>query len=238
MNHKTLINIIICLSIAVPWLPQITNGSSSFVINEIQTANIDQYIDYSNNYGGWIEIYNPTSSAITLDNYYISNDANNLRLHKLQNLGNIARQKFCIIYFDHNSADGNFSSTANKQVRFKLNADGAWADKLEYMSHTGEETVGRYPDGGRRIYKMSHPTIAASNILTNYSEWLSGEDVNFYVDTSISETETSDKTVNGSVKTEYFTVNGIRLNTPQRGINILRLTNADCRVITRRIIVK
>lgn len=124
MNHKTLINIIICLSIAVPCLPQITNGSSSFVINEIQTANIDQYIDYSNNYGGWIEIYNPTSSAITLDNYYISNDANNLRLHKLQNLGNIARQKFCIIYFDHNSADGNFSSTANKQVRFKLNADG------------------------------------------------------------------------------------------------------------------
>ena len=238
MNHKTLINIIICLSIAVPCLPQITNGSSSFVINEIQTANIDQYIDYSNNYGGWIEIYNPTSSAITLDNYYISNDANNLRLHKLQNLGNIARQKFCIIYFDHNSADGNFSSTANKQVRFKLNADGAWADKLEYISHTGEETVGRYPDGGRRIYKMSHPTIAASNILTNYSEWLSGEDVNFYVDTSISETETSDKTVNGSVKTEYFTVNGIRLNTPQRGINILRLTNADGRVITRRIIVK
>ena len=54
MNHKTLINIIICLSIAVPSLSQITNGSSSFVINEIQTANIDQYIDYSNNYGGWI----------------------------------------------------------------------------------------------------------------------------------------------------------------------------------------
>ena len=54
MNHKTLINIIICLSIAASCLPQITNGSSSFVINEIQTANIDQYIDYSNNYGGWI----------------------------------------------------------------------------------------------------------------------------------------------------------------------------------------
>ena len=65
MNHKMLINIIICLSIAVPCLSQITNGSSSFVINEIQTGNIDQYIDYSNNYGGWIEIYNPTSSAIT-----------------------------------------------------------------------------------------------------------------------------------------------------------------------------
>lgn len=37
------------------------------IVTEICVANIDQTIDHSNNYGGWIELYNPTGKDIALD---------------------------------------------------------------------------------------------------------------------------------------------------------------------------
>ncbi|MBO7137703.1 MAG: dockerin type I repeat-containing protein, partial [Bacteroidaceae bacterium] len=52
-------------------------------------------------------------------------------------------------------------------------------DCLTYWTHSGEESVGRYPDGGKRIYRMTRPTIHATNTLTSYSEWLCGIDEDF-----------------------------------------------------------
>ena len=40
--------------------------ASNLIINEIQVSNIDQYMDPSFNYGGWIELYNPTDEIIYL----------------------------------------------------------------------------------------------------------------------------------------------------------------------------
>ena len=34
---------------------------TSLVFNEVQVANIDQYLDGALCYGSWIELYNPTS---------------------------------------------------------------------------------------------------------------------------------------------------------------------------------
>ena len=36
------------------------------VINEIQVANVDMFIDPSFNYGSWVELYNPTGDTISL----------------------------------------------------------------------------------------------------------------------------------------------------------------------------
>ena len=60
------------------------NGNSAtLIVTEICVANIDQTVDYSNNYGGWIELYNPTASGISLDDWYISDDAGTLQKHRL-----------------------------------------------------------------------------------------------------------------------------------------------------------
>lgn len=55
------------------------NESNSLIFTEVCVANIDQTIDYSNNYGGWVELYNPTGSDIALDGWYISDEAENLK---------------------------------------------------------------------------------------------------------------------------------------------------------------
>jgi hypothetical protein len=87
----------------------------------------------------------------------------------------------------------------------------------------GDESVGRYPDGGKRVYLMTRPTIDAQNTLTSYSEWLYGLDENFdeetYLDaiTDIAKDEDS-QSGNG---TAIYTIEGIRLSRPQRGVNII-----------------
>ena len=52
---------------------------TTLVINEIMARNIDTMIDPSFNYGGWIELYNPTESSISLNGMYISYDPSNLK---------------------------------------------------------------------------------------------------------------------------------------------------------------
>ena len=44
-----------------------TGNAANLVINEIQVSNLDQYLDPSGNYGGYIELYNPTDTSIPLD---------------------------------------------------------------------------------------------------------------------------------------------------------------------------
>ena len=47
------------------------DDAKSLVINEIQVTNIDQFIDPSFNYGGWIELYNPTNNPVNLAGWTI-----------------------------------------------------------------------------------------------------------------------------------------------------------------------
>ena len=50
--------------------------------------------------------------------------------------------------------------------------DRSWADSLVYCAHNGDQTVGRYPDGGSQVYLMTQPTIQKSNIINTYAqEW-------------------------------------------------------------------
>ena len=51
---------------------------SELLINEVQVANIDQYLDKANCYGSWIELYNPSEADIPLS-------PANCRIHLLDN---------------------------------------------------------------------------------------------------------------------------------------------------------
>ena len=61
------------------------NAQNTLLFTEVCVANIDQTIDYSNNYGGWVELYNPTATSVSLDGWYISDDSEILT--KLRLLG-------------------------------------------------------------------------------------------------------------------------------------------------------
>ena len=118
-------------------------GGGMPVVTEVCVANIDQVIDYSNNYGSWVEVYNPTTEDVSLDGWYISDDAQQLAKHRLSGYGILRPKCYQCLFFGHNAADGEFGPDAARQVRFKLNREGGTL----YLSR----------DGGRADLTVSYP---------------------------------------------------------------------------------
>ena len=97
---------------------------ASLIATEVNVANIDQTIDYSWNYGGWLELYNQSDKRISLRYLFVSDDAADLKKFMLPDVGVIEPHGYRCLFFDHNAADGVFGDQAVKQIPFKLNTEG------------------------------------------------------------------------------------------------------------------
>ena len=135
--------------------------STMLMATEICVANIDQTIDYSNNYGGWIELYNPTESGISLDDWYISDDTGTLKKHRLTGYGVLSPGSYKCVFFDHNALDGEYGSDASRQVRFKLNRKGGTL----YLSKNGKDVDLAF------TYPESVPRCSYARIRLDSDEW-------------------------------------------------------------------
>ena len=100
------------------------HANNSILFTEVCVANIDQTIDHSNNYGGWVEVYNAGDADVSLNGWYVSDDAMNLKKHRLTDQDVLRPGCYAPLFFDHNAADGEYGPDAAKQVRFKLNRKG------------------------------------------------------------------------------------------------------------------
>ena len=153
---------------------QAWSQQTALKINEVMVANIDMILDPSFNYGGWIEIYNPGTTAVSMSNMYVSDDATNLKKFRLPtNIGSVPAGGFKTLWFDHYSTGNEYSTESGKQIDFKLNADGG---TIYISSSTGSLlTAQTYPpmmsrasyarttDGGDEWRFTSTPTPAATN---------------------------------------------------------------------------
>ena len=156
-------------------------NAQSLIVNEVMVGNVDVKIDLSYNYGGWVELYNPTEASINLGNYYVSDDPNNLKKHQLpKNFGSIGAGRFRTLWFDHYDTGTLYSNNASKQVGFKLDADGG----MLYISNPDGELIveqsyppsiprvsyARTTDGGDVWRYTSTPTVAATNVGSSFAD--------------------------------------------------------------------
>ncbi len=220
-------------------------GSTPVVVNEVSAANSIFVNDYYKR-NDWIELYNTTSADIDVEGMYISDNPDKPQKYRISGDGEIntviPAHGYLIIWADKldpmNQLHANFKLGNEDNASVVLTAaDGSWSDHLVYMAHSGEESVGRYPDGGKRIYRMWRPTLKAANTIGTYSEWISGEDVNFDEKAYITGIDQPDETTERRNE-EYFTVDGMKLNAPKRGLNIVRTTAPDGTVTTRKVNVR
>ncbi|MBP5771456.1 MAG: CotH kinase family protein [Bacteroidaceae bacterium] len=159
-----------------------TSDPSGLTINEIQVANIDQFIDPSFNYGGWVEFYNPKDVGISLSNFYVSDDPSNLRKFQLPiDAGAVPAKGFKCIWFDHHDQKGGtqFSSEAYKQVDFKLTYEGGviYVSDSEgnlllsqaYPAAVQRASYARRADGTGTWSYTGTPTPEASNVGSTFA---------------------------------------------------------------------
>ena len=146
--------------------------SESIIINEIQAANIDMFVDPSFNFGAWVELYNPTSKAVSLNNLYISDDAENLTKYNLGNRGVLPAKGYYVLWFDH------YNNQFPSQIDFKLdfdggtvyisNRDGELIASQDYPMAIPRTSYARHTDGADEWGCTAEPTPGKSNATSTF----------------------------------------------------------------------
>ncbi|MGN1256382.1 MAG: lamin tail domain-containing protein, partial [Bacteroidaceae bacterium] len=223
-------------------------GAHPVVINEVSAQNSIFQNDLFKR-ADWVELYNTTDEDIDLTGMYLSDTPENPCQYAITAAATaesstlIPAHGYKIIWMDKVTGESQLHASfklknADGAMLMLTSADRTWSDTLRYNMHSGEESVGRYPDGGKRVYQMNHPTIAARNWLTESATWLYGEDVNF--DDSGYPTgiqKPSMAQTSPIIRTEYFSPDGMKLQTPQRGLNIIRHIRQDGTITVDKVIL-
>ena len=150
-------------------------SAENIVINEVQACNIDMFVDPSFNYGGWVELYNPTDQAVSLNNLYISDDEENLTKYNLgRNRGAIPAKGYLVLWFDHY----NYHYSPS-QVDFKLDfdggaiyistPDGTLITSQEYPVAVPRTSYARTTNGGNTWGYTASPTPGESNVGSTFA---------------------------------------------------------------------
>ena len=155
------------------------NADSTLKINEIQAANIDQYLDYANCYGGWIELYNPTSTDIALRGMYITDGETEFRFQSTN--GSVPAKGFKTLWFGHSTTEGTYGTNARLQIPFKLESEGGTISLLasdksvvtseDYPPATPRCSWARTTDGGETWGITAEPTPTASNATSQFATY-------------------------------------------------------------------
>ena len=182
-------------------------------INEVQVANIDQFLDGANCYGGWIELYNPTSEDISLRGMYLVDGENETRF--LSAWGSVPAGGYKVLGFDHSQSQGNYGSGSNTQVPYKLEPEGGTISLLKsdrtvissvsYPPSIPRCSWARTADGGEEWNWTGEPTPGYSNNDCEFAE-LRLEAPTVSVDSKVfSETFTARVTIPSGYTLRYTT---------------------------------
>ncbi len=142
--------------------------AEAIVINEIMPANIDLFVDPSWNYGGYIEIYNPTLIKASIAGCYLSDDPDNLLKWRMPiSMGSISPKGFYTIWFDHNDQH------CTTQCPFKLDvkggtiyfsdSEGKLLTSQDYPAAIRRCSYARTADGGSEWSWTGTPSPDATN---------------------------------------------------------------------------
>ena len=150
--------------------------SENVVINEIMAANVDVYRDPSTNFGPWVELYNPTDKGVSLGGLYVTDDATNLKKHRLiKDYGALPAHGYAILNFDHFEV---FTKEAYRQIDDKLDCDGGTIivsdgtniiAEMAYPKAISRVSYARTTDGGSEWCTTDSPTPGASNSTSNFA---------------------------------------------------------------------
>lgn len=156
-------------------------AAGQVIINELMAANVDMYVDPSWNYGGWVELYNPTDHEVNVGTYWLSDDAENLQKARIPiSVGMIPAKGFRTLWFDNvNTRKDVGEHWENTQIDMKLDCEGGvlyLSDdngnviaSQDYPQAVMRTSYARKTDGADTWGMTAYPTPGSSNILSAFA---------------------------------------------------------------------
>jgi hypothetical protein len=138
------------------------------VINEIQTRNNITQPDQNGEFQDWIELYNNSSSAFDLSNYYLSDKGSQLTRWQFPSGTIIQPDEYLIVWADQDTFQGGL------HANFKLSGGGESVyfsdgltihDKIKYVYFAADASYGRLPNGTGSL-SILDPSFKANNEAT------------------------------------------------------------------------
>ncbi|MBN1211994.1 MAG: CotH kinase family protein [candidate division Zixibacteria bacterium] len=154
-------------------------------INEFMASNKTTAADQDGEFDDWIELYNPSDSAVSLAGYYLSDDGAEVTQWVFPDTF-IAPGSFLLVWADDDE------DQAGLHTNFKLSASGeavvlsdpalVLVDEIAFGPQNDDVSYGRYPDGGEEWRFYATPTPDGANASVSCCEGMVGN-----VDCSASE---------------------------------------------------
>jgi len=136
------------------------------VINEFMASNDATASDQDGEFDDWIELYNNSTTNISLDGYYLSDDADDIKQWAFP-LGTVIDAKgYLIVWADNDEEQAglhaNFKLSAAAESVVLVNPSDSIVDDVSYTDQTTDTSYGRIPNGIGNFQTMT-PTFNAEN---------------------------------------------------------------------------
>ena len=127
----------------------------------------------------WFELYNPSTNAVDLGGYYLTDNLTNKTKFLIPANGHyvVPPRGFLLVWADDEEETQNTTNFTDLHVGFALGrggeaiglfaADGTQIDAITFGAQTSDVTEGRFPDGESAIFSMPTPTPRVANVLPN-----------------------------------------------------------------------
>ena len=141
------------------------NGGD-LVINEFMASNSSTVADQNGQYDDWIELYNNSTSSISLEGYFLSDDGSDTKKWAFPAGTSIPGHGYLVVWADNDESQAglhaNFKLSASAESVLLVNPAGDIIDEVSYVNQTVDISYGRFPNGTGN-FQLMNPTFNAEN---------------------------------------------------------------------------
>lgn len=181
--------------------------SAQLVVNEIMSSNRLTIADEDGEYSDWIEIVNGTNASISLEGYYLSDDASDPERWSFPNR-TLAPGEYLVIFASGKNRKGqelhtNYKIKKSGEPILLSNPEGSLLDFFPATELEEDEAFGRYPDRIGGLRSLATPTPGQPNVAPVSAILSFSLPSGFYTEVQNLTMETSDEDA-----VLYYTLNG------------------------------
>ena len=143
--------------------------AQQLVLNELMSANDSTFLDEDGDFSDWVELYNPTSSTINLQNYTLSDGFAELEKWTFPSVS-IPSEGFLIVFlsgkdrsYSGSELHSNFKLKSTGEYLILSNNQGVIVDHFLPVDLDTDYSYGRVPDGSNTSGFLKESTPLSSN---------------------------------------------------------------------------